>query len=463
MASRDKTDLLRAFLGSLPTGLAGRVAQAVEVDRMNNGKVLPHDLILDSLRPALREADQAKRTNTPMRVFARPFEDLLTNHPRTRKQKGRIARSSINPVWNWLAHDLVPEQLMAFSLAVKTAALGLGDEDVDQQVADFWRLASEALRSKLSSERGRGQARQALGGDAVMEDAREMALLLYAAADFCTLQDQLPNRIPELTEDVIHAFRENYEPLVDRLPEAAPYLPLVVMKRLDLPWEVLRLPLNLQQQADAAESPHDDLGLAGEILFTALESHVAAILDVREEQFNADVVVGHLQSFTTLCGGVVKEVEMLRDGYWSERLIKDCGAVAEAMDRLMESAPSQIISALQMQEGQPDVPDMFNPPDLEKCDRALCYARLLAGSRVLANAGSFATSLMRADQEIASALRRYNEAIVRELRYADDDQRLNAEQYAAIATELTTILFSVDEGEALRQRKGTAAHQTLAA
>ncbi|MBV9571422.1 MAG: hypothetical protein JO056_09300 [Alphaproteobacteria bacterium] len=463
MASRDKTDLLKAFLGSLPSGLAGRVAQAVEVDRMNNGKVLPHELILDSLRPALREADQARRTNTPMRVFARPFEDLLTNHVRARKQKGRIARSSINPVWNWLARDVVPEQSMAFALAVKTAALGLGDEDVDQQVADFWRLTAEALRNKLGSEGGRRQARQALGGDEVMEDAREMGLLLYAAADFCTLQDQLPNRIPALTDDVIHAFRESYESLLKRLPEAAPYLPLVVMKRLEFPWEALRLPLGATQSPDESADHGDDLGLVGEILFGALEAHVAALLEAAPEHFNADVLVGHLHGFTTLCKGVVKEVEMRRDGLWSERLMKDCAAVAEAMDRFMEDAPSQILSALPMQVDQSDVPEMFNAPDLEKCDRALCYARLLAGSRSLASAGSFAASLLRADQEIAAALRRYNEAIVRELRYADDDQRQNAEQYAAIATELTTILFSLDESEALRQRRGAAAAQTLAA
>jgi hypothetical protein len=125
MATRETTELLRSFLGSLPEGIASRLARAVEVDKLNNGTVLPHELILESLRPTLRtSADHATRTQTPLRVFCRPFEDLLTNEPRTQKQKGRILRSSITPVWNWLAQELIPDQVNSYAIAVKTAILG---------------------------------------------------------------------------------------------------------------------------------------------------------------------------------------------------------------------------------------------------------------------------------------------------------------------------------------------------
>ena len=63
--------------------------------------------ILDGLRPALRDA-QAARTPTPLRLFCRPFEDLLTSAPRKTKQKASIARASVLPVWLWLGRDLIP-------------------------------------------------------------------------------------------------------------------------------------------------------------------------------------------------------------------------------------------------------------------------------------------------------------------------------------------------------------------
>src|SRR5256885_886040 len=135
MASREKINLLRTFLGSLPVGLAEGLARAVEVDRMNNGTGLPHDTILESLRPTLRDGDKNARALTPLRLFCRPFEDLLINKQFGQKQKGRIPRSSITPVWNWLAQDLLPAAATSSALAVQTAAFCRGADPLPSPAA----------------------------------------------------------------------------------------------------------------------------------------------------------------------------------------------------------------------------------------------------------------------------------------------------------------------------------------
>ena len=152
---------------------------------------------------------------------------------------------------------------------------------------------------------------------------------------------------------------------------------------------------------------------------------------------------------------------MRRDGVWSQRLVKDRAAVAESMDSFMERAPGEIFLALPMHAADhaPNAmtPDMSQPADPEKSDRALSYARLVAGCRPFAASGSFAASLKRADQEINAGLQRYNEEIVRALGNASEEERFNAEQFAALATELTAILVSPEEGEAVRRRGRDAA------
>ena len=65
------------------------------------------------------------------------------------------------------------------------------------------------------------------------------------------------------------------------------------------------------------------------------------------------------------------------------------------------------------ENGGPRVPDVSLTADAEKSDRALCYARLLAGCRSFAAAASFGASLKRADDDAAAALKHFNEAIVR--------------------------------------------------
>ena len=59
MITPERTGLLKSFLGGLPEQIAARLAQAVEVDRLVDGKSLPHEMILEGLRPALRRARTA--------------------------------------------------------------------------------------------------------------------------------------------------------------------------------------------------------------------------------------------------------------------------------------------------------------------------------------------------------------------------------------------------------------------
>src|SRR6185437_7220793 len=95
--SDDKTGLLHNMLGKLPETAAGKLAQAVEMDRPMDGR-MPHDTILSGLRPSLRQSGVSPRTLTPLRLFCQPFEDLLVSGARKEKQKAVIARSSVVPV-----------------------------------------------------------------------------------------------------------------------------------------------------------------------------------------------------------------------------------------------------------------------------------------------------------------------------------------------------------------------------
>ena len=61
---QDKTGLLKAFLGSLPGTAAARLAMAVEVDQLMDNHNLPHNDILEGLRPILRRENYPKPYET---------------------------------------------------------------------------------------------------------------------------------------------------------------------------------------------------------------------------------------------------------------------------------------------------------------------------------------------------------------------------------------------------------------
>src|SRR6478736_4448028 len=122
MVPQDKSGVLKAFLGGRRGITKPSLAMAVEVDRLMDGHTLPHDDIMEGLRPVLRR-ENYDRTPTPLRLFCRPFQDLLTSMPRRVKQKGSIGRGTLVPAWNWLSQTLLPAETAAFSAECRALVL----------------------------------------------------------------------------------------------------------------------------------------------------------------------------------------------------------------------------------------------------------------------------------------------------------------------------------------------------
>jgi len=458
MLTPERTGLLKSFLGGLPEQIAARLAQAVEVDRLVDGKSLPHEMILEGLRPALRRVAGAERTPTPLRAFCLPFEDLFTLHPRKVKQKGSIARGSVTPIWAWISQQLLVEQSKDYIRDFKALVLAGKHAQARACAAAFWPVAATALSGALSDPK---KARGVLGTELIVADAAEMALLLSVGPDVTDIQNLLPRLVPSLTDELLWSLRQIYDRLVANTPDAAPYVAVIAMHRLARPWEALKLPLLVSRQTQDTLISSTDMGLVGEILFGEIETHGNAVRAVKPPIFDAAELLDSLSRFTTLSSGIVKGIDMRRDGKWGQRLMKDRAQLAEVMDGFMERAPKELAAALPMQKsggfgGGPKFPDFTKPVDAEKSDRALRYARLVAGCKQLAAAASFGATQKKADEEMCQLLRSYNEDVVKELRTADGARRAVVESQFEVVSALTAILFSEEEADLMR-RRGKAA------
>lgn len=456
MLPSNKVGLLLSFLGGLPCDLAERLARAVEVDRLMDGKVLPHETILEGLRPVLRSAGR-ERTPTPMRLFCRPFEDLLSSAPRGKKQKGIIARGSVLPVWHWVSRTLLPEQATAFVSDVKALILAQKTGEALARAVQFWTLAGGRIGEELSGDPGSKRARGALGSEAVLADAQEIGLLLLTGVQICKIQAVLPKPVSHFSEDLLWEARAIYDDLVERAPDAAPYVAVIAMNRLTRPWEALKLPLQIVRSKGDTLISQTDMGLVGEILLARMEDLQTAIMAVRHPQFDAGKLLEQVASFAELSSAIVKEVEVRRDGEWGQRLLKERAAIGNVMDGLMDRAPKELAAALPLQKGSgPKSADFTRHPDPEKQAVALRYVHLVTGSRNFAAAASFAAKQKTAYEDMCAHLRRHNEDLVRELRGADPARKAVAEAQFEFCIALTSLLFSDEESELLR-RRGRAA------
>lgn len=464
MVASEKSVLLQSFLGTLPKDMAARLAAAVELDRMADGNGLPHALILDGLRPILRSDEARQRTPTPLRLFCRPFEDLLVNTPRSEKQKARILRAHVMPVWHWVSQTLLPQEAKAYSADIRNKVMLRKYDEALARAEAFWPLAGQALADAIAKD-GKSAA-TVLGGPLVAADAQDMALVLKVGSAMLAVQMLLPKPTATLNEELIWGLRRVYDQVVQNCLDAAPFVSVVAMRRLSKPWEALKLALNIARQSQDTLISSTDMGLAGDVLFTDMEEARSQIMAIRQPVFEPEVLVSHLAAFTNISTAIVKEVEILREGRWGQRLLKDRAAVGNVMDSFMERAPKEIAGALPTHKAGyssgPRVPDFSRPPDVDRVERALRYARVLWGTRLYAVPGSFGAKHTNAVENAGQIVRSYSEDLLKELRVAEGPRREIVERQFHLVVELTSLLFDENETEFLR-RRGKAAGVQVAA
>ena len=115
--SQTSTERLRDYLAQLPPQAQALLMREFEraIERGEDTAVAT--LVLEQLRKVVRgteEDEEARpRTDDPARLLFRPIEPFLveSNFP---MRQGQIRRTSLPPIWQWLARDGAPDQTRAF-------------------------------------------------------------------------------------------------------------------------------------------------------------------------------------------------------------------------------------------------------------------------------------------------------------------------------------------------------------
>ncbi len=82
------------------------------------------ELVLQELRRTIRAAAQpVPRIGDAARRFFMPLEPFLIEAPADHKRVGRLARVSLEPIWEWIGRDLMPAEARALSEDINRALL----------------------------------------------------------------------------------------------------------------------------------------------------------------------------------------------------------------------------------------------------------------------------------------------------------------------------------------------------
>lgn len=461
---------LAAYIGELPTGAAIKLVTGIERDRLLHGaqSEMPHEFILSLVRPRLREiAGPRIGVPSPLRLLCLPFEDLLADAAAT-KRPGRIARASILPLWDWLHTELLPDTLPDLCARLVGHILS-GDPDAKNAAVQVLHDAvAVALRDALltldADEKEYSRAVKSVGGEHVIEDARDISEILEIASEFVKLGEFLPRPIEEFTAGFTTKSAQAYHMLEEQFTGKAPYVALIVMSRLTKKWQILKLVTAVANTSNERWLRNSEIGIVCENLLMSIEQQAAFFSRLVPTDYDPVEVLEKLVEFAGDYNGMTKDFDIFKSGSWGGRTQAALSVVSDTMIRRIERMPRDVSAALPLKRigvyGRhgPRRPDISHPLNEDKVAHATKVVTLLASAGKLADPLAFKSAVKPARDEVDQYLESYGEGIVEEIRQAQEESARDcARSYLDVAENLTRILMGDALANVLQKRGALAA------
>ncbi|WP_428651052.1 hypothetical protein [Roseibium sp.] len=357
------SDQLETKIKTYLSSLSPKAVEAL-VRNLENGKSGkspdPHiNLVLAAAVNLLRKpksvapasvVDGPHRRNQVQRMFFAPLDSFLINEYLPNHQEGRINRTVLDRVWNWLSRDVMPEDVK--TVLDQAANADVSGERVDALVQSLRTRSVEALGDVLSrsewSEKERRRMSVELGGDRGIAELRDIQKILAAEQWLVPFLENLPERINE------HRLKHDTDVLrmVDkcsgRHPDHVPVIAAALIDRADAPSALCTFAGRLAGDDDPkviASSP-----FAPFVDMVMSEAERLQILALEHRSHNPDPVAFSqaLAEYHELVRGIERDIDLTVTGKWRRQLAETKRGISGAVTQELDSAHGAVRRALQV-------------------------------------------------------------------------------------------------------------------
>jgi hypothetical protein len=242
---------LRDYLRELRPEARALLMAELERGRLRGDELPAAGLILAELRSAApRKRALPPRVGDPQRLFFAPFEPFLVDDTSGRKHPGRIARTSLEPIWRWIETDLIQIEAKAYAEQAARFLLAKETGRADQLARAFQDHAVNRIAETLGRIEVDPKARQRLAGHIgtpqALEDLRDVVAVLKGRDALALIGARLPLHIRNLADEQLDNVKALVDSPIARHGDIFLYALLLLMNRLGSPWHLIRLEVDLK-------------------------------------------------------------------------------------------------------------------------------------------------------------------------------------------------------------------------
>ncbi len=216
-----------------------------------------------------------------------PFEPFLIDGPADHKRTGRIARVSLEPIWEWIGRDLMPAEAKALSEDINRALArqrsGQGRTIGARAARPRDPAHAEMLLAAVGTdEKARRRLGVQVGTPRAIDDLSTMLRILAVRDVLADLARRLPSHIRAFEREQIDAVKASIDASAatkfteargDAKSDVVLYGLIMVMNRLAAPWQLIRIATRAAESDDAARIAETPYAVAVTIVLGEIEEH----------------------------------------------------------------------------------------------------------------------------------------------------------------------------------------------
>jgi hypothetical protein len=301
--------------------------------------------ILAKLRAEFRKDGSAPNRSNPSRYFFAPLEPLLVDGAPAHTNSGRIARSSLAPIWEWISRDLLPTMTRDYNAQMKQLIGSDNQREAQKAAAVFQIKVAKSLEGTLGSPEGATQARARLAAytasPAAHGDLSKVMGALRAREALTKFDAALPARISDFDDTTVSKITALLDSFRKQNAPALAFALALVAKRLKMPWQLIRLATKAARSKKAVDIAATPYGITFSMVLDQLEDKRLALRIAlkRNRVVNAREILVDIYNTEHALQVRVDEFE---DSEWGARLRSIMDAVATLVEDEVKRFPDEV-------------------------------------------------------------------------------------------------------------------------
>ena len=451
---------LRLYLRELKPSSRAMLVSELERGLLRGDDMPGAELVLQELRRAIREAGrQSQRVGNLPRLFFQPLEPFLVDDTADHKHCGRIARVSLDPIWQWISRDLLPGEAKAISEEVSNALVDNDTAKAEQLAHGFQDRVILRMEEALALADADPKAMRRLNGQVgtprALDDAKAILGALKARDVLEKLGDQMPGHIRNLDGGQLERIKKLLDSQLSENREVLLYGLVMVMSRLAARWQLIRLAI------DVAGS--DIASRVGETPYSVAVMIVLAETERMVTELKTDLKAGGGLAITALlkeihdaARGVRTELDLSADSPWARQLAALRTDISNLLKNEIESMPGRVRRLLRPRPAKEIAPgSVLSQTDVEEAGALIEF---VGACRQYAGELAISEMTQRAYSELQQSLENGTQPLIDALRHAGEEERSFRQSQVDAAVRFCGQVFGPEHAAVIAKAAEVASH-----